>query len=129
MQIRISKADQSNSLTNFNFFICKLISIKHDHDCVRFHLLLKHKRHRNQLHNFILMLQADKEVEVQIRILTAPQLQHTLLSPQLKEQVVSTLAMQTVVGLIRLLKHDGIKQSYRKLRLFAYQTSELNALH
>ena len=68
------------------------------------------------------MLQADEEVEVQIRIQTAPQLEHTLLSPQLKEQVVSTLAMQTVVGLIRLLKHDGIKPSYRILRLFAYQT-------
>ena len=75
------------------------------------------------------MLQADKEVEVQIRIQRAPQLQHTLLSLELKEQVVTTLAIQTVVGLIRLLKHDGIKQSYRILRLFAYQTSEPNALH
>ena len=87
------------------------------------------QRHRNQLHNFILMLQTDKEFEVQIRIQRAPKLQHTLLSLDLKEQVVTTLAIQTVVGLIRLLKHDGMKQSYRTLRLFAYQTSELNAIH
>ena len=83
----------------------------------------------NQLHNFILMLQADKEVKVQIRIQRAPNLEHTLLSPELKEQVVTTLAIQTVVGLIQLQKHKGIKQSYRILRLFAYQTSERNALH
>ena len=74
------------------------------------------------------MLQADNEVEVQIRIQRAPYLEHALLSLELKEQVVTTLAIQTVVGLIRLLKHNGIKQSYRILRLCAYQTSELNAL-
>jgi len=68
------------------------------------------------------LLQVDEDVEVQIRIQRAPQLQHTLLSPQLKEQVVTKLAMQTVVGLIRLLNHDSIKQSYRILGLFAYQT-------
>ena len=51
------------------------------------------QRHRNQLHNFILMLQmADKEFEVQIQI-QAPKLQHTLLSLELKEQVVTTLAI------------------------------------
>ena len=43
------------------------------------------------------MLQADKEVKVQIRIQRAPNLEHTLLSPELKEQVVTTLAIQTVV--------------------------------
>ena len=75
------------------------------------------------------MLQADKEVELQIPIQRATHLEHTLLSLELKEQVVTTLAVQTVVGLIQLLKHNGIKQSYRILRLFAYHTSELTALH
>ena len=60
-----------------------------------FSITSKTQRQRYQLHNFIPMLQADKEVEVQIRIQRAPKLQHTLLSLELKEQVVTKLAIQT----------------------------------